>query len=342
MSVPYDVFVRDWRMLVRYFGSKTSTLPALSGLIPLSRGASACDPFGGIGVVGSWLRGRGYTVTSGDILSFATAFQTARLSFSRRPTFQGLRSTGLNGHDSVIGRLRGRTASGWVHREFAVRRQFFTIENARRIDGARRQIWRWRRDGYTSDAEHAYLIAALIDSMDRVANTAGTYYAHLKGWNRKSRRQFAFEPLVPTPGPRGSSELRDALGLVRGRHFNLLYLDPPYNSRRYERYYHLPETIATGRRPAATGASGVPNKFVSMRALDFTTAAATRSLEALVAAASFDALLLHYSDDGLIPPTAVRRVLSQVGHVDSVRIRALGYSPRSDRYVIHRIWTVRR
>ena len=42
--------------------------------------------------------------------------------------------------------------------------------------------------------------------------------------------------------------------------FELLYLDPPYNSRQYPGYYHIPELIATGwfeHTPVLRGKTGL-------------------------------------------------------------------------------------
>lgn len=54
------------------------------------------------------------------------------------------------------------------------------------------------RMGLTSSKENSLLTASLIDSMDWVANTAGTYYAYLKGWSHKASRTFRFNLVQPT------------------------------------------------------------------------------------------------------------------------------------------------
>lgn len=327
---------------MRYFGSKASTLSALASLIPAaSDGAVACDPFGGIAVVGGWLRARGYSVVTGDVLTFATMFQTSRVVLTRRPRFERLERYGLKGHDEVITALQSATASGWVYRQFAIQRQYFTNTNARHIDGARRLIWRWKRMGLTTNAEHAYLVAGLIDSMDRVANTAGTYYAHLKQWTPKARKPFLFRPLPIISGRPGTSILGEAKDLVQRGHYEVLYLDPPYNRRSYERYYHLPETIATGRRAQPTGLSGVSAAAATAERSPFNTSKAGAALSALITAASFDILVFHYSDDGLIPPVEVDDVLRRFGRVESHQTSAWGYSTGQHRRVQHRLWVVR-
>src|SRR4030042_1499802 len=112
---------------MRYFGSKVSTIETIHNLISKRMpSGSFCDPFGGIGSVGSYLKSKGYNVWSGDVLNFA---------------------------------------------------HFFTDRNARKIQACRRKIRAWAQKGWLSYDERAVLLASLINNMDRVANTAGTYYA---------------------------------------------------------------------------------------------------------------------------------------------------------------------
>ena len=208
---------------------------------------SLCDPFGGIGIVGSFFKRHGYAVTTGDHLLHAHYSQVARVQRDQTPSFRRLReSLGLPTARSVVDELnRQRSpASSWLVRHYAIQRRFFTPDNARRIAGCRNAIHRWRRNGLLSTQETAVLLASLVDSMDRVANTAGTYYAYLKTWYRKSLYPFRFDLIRPTRGKsRCRSLLGDARSIVSERHFDVLYLDPPHNIRRYSGYYHLPETI---------------------------------------------------------------------------------------------------
>jgi adenine-specific DNA-methyltransferase len=81
--------------------------------------------------------------------------------------------------------------------------------------------------------------------MDSVANTAGTYYAYIKTMSRKATKPFIFHLIAPTQGNLFcNSLLCDANLLVKELSSDILYLDPPYNERNYQRYYHLPENIA--------------------------------------------------------------------------------------------------
>jgi len=164
--------------------------------------------------------------------------------------------------------------------------------------------------------------------MDRVANTAGTYYAHLKRWYRKARKPFRFELIPPTRGPENCrAYLCDAKNLVTLRNFDILYLDPPYNERCYAGYYHLPETIALGQTPRAHGKAGVPRRQRPRSAFN-SPSQALDALEELLDRASFRLLVLHYSDDGLMPRPKLRRLLRDYGAVEEMTVGANGYTTK--------------
>lgn len=120
---------------MRYLGSKGSVVEQVLDLIGIYvPGGSLCDPFGGIGTVGAAAKRRGYTVSAGDQLSFAHAFQVARIEIDRRPAFKKLRVLGLVGAADIQGHLEALPPrDGWVVREYARKRRFFSQANAERI-----------------------------------------------------------------------------------------------------------------------------------------------------------------------------------------------------------------
>jgi len=334
----------DTYMPMRYIGSKFSTIPELTKLITERvRGGTFCDCFGGVGTVGSHFKSLGFQVWTSDLLNFAYFFQIARIRRQRRPALRGVcAALRLRGSDDAFKALISQKSSrGWFVEEYARKRRFFTEENACAIQGCWRTIRRWSNEGWLSADEHAVLTASLINSMDRVANTAGTYYAYLKSWHRKALQSFRFELIAPTPGlPNCECMHGPAQKMVEQRRFDVLYVDPPYNDRRYDGYYHLPETLAKGTTPRVNGMAGKP-KAVSERSTFNDARFASTALKVLVESARFRLLAFHYSDEGLIPRESVRAILREHGVVEEFCLTSRGYTTENaPRSVPHRLYLV--
>ena len=314
---------------MRYFGSKTSTIETIHDLISkrVSTG-SFCDPFGGIGTVGSYFLSKGYNVWSGDILTFPYYFQIARLKFNYSSFFKGLRSKlGIENQNDLTNLLNSSSPKkGWFTREYSEKRKFFTKQNAQKIQSCRQEIIKWSKKGWLNHDEHSVLLASLINSMDKVANTAGTYYAYLKKWHRKALNDFRFEFILPNVSKnKGHCFQEPANTLVKRQYFDILYLDPPYNERSYAHYYHLPETIALETTPKVHGMSGVPINISTFSEFNRCREAG-RALTDLLSNANFNLLIFHYADNGIIPIQEVRDILSSFGQIDDYIVEAKGYT----------------
>ncbi len=330
---------------MRYFGSKVSSLGSICNIIAKEiPSGTICDPFGGIGTVGSFFKTKGYSVWSGDILTFAYYFQIARVARNRMPTFKILlKVLKLESVNQLIYHLnRKRITHGWLLREYSEKRRFFTKENASRIEVCRTLFTKWSDADLLTHSERAMLLASLINSIDKVANTAGTYYAYLKEWNRKALRPFHFQ-LIPCT--RGNADchcfLAKADELVTKRDFDILYLDPPYNDRSYSQYYHLPESIAMQETPKTHGKSGMPdNARASSEFNRF--GGASKALERLLARSRFRLAVFHYSDNGILTTKQIRDILTAYGRIKEYYIDSQGYTTSKARRIIkHHVYVVK-
>jgi len=314
---------------MRYFGSKTSTIETLYELLSQREPRGTfCDPFGGIGTVGSYFRSKGYCVWSGDILTFPYYFQVSKIKFDYKSSFKKvINKLCLRNLKGIIDHLNFVCPKkGWFSEEYSGNRKFFTNKNGERIEACRQEILKWSENRLLTDDEHAVLLASLIDSMDKVANTAGTYYAYLKNWHRKALKDFEFKLVLPTEfGNNGFCFKENASSLIKRGHFDILYLDPPYNSRSYAHYYHLPETIALEKNPEVHGKSGIPVDIFTHSEYNSSGKAADALID-LLSNARFNLLAFHYADNGIIPEKEIRNILSFYGYVEDFIIDAKGYS----------------
>ncbi|HJQ10232.1 MAG TPA: DNA adenine methylase [Gemmatimonadaceae bacterium] len=247
---------------MRYIGNKTRLLPfILRTLEKEGIGAGVVhDAFAGTASVGRALKEKGWQVYGSDLLMSSYVFQRAYVvadavdstlsEMARELTRASPRESFISRHFSPTG---GATSGG---------RMYFTPENAARIDAAREQLESWREAGEVSEDAYYLLLAAVIEGADRVANTAGVYASYMKRWQPNARRDFSIAIEPPAKGSRpAAAYLMDAAQAARAiGEIDLIYIDPPYNSRQYVAYYHIPEILArgwSGGEPAIRGKVGL-------------------------------------------------------------------------------------
>jgi adenine-specific DNA-methyltransferase len=341
---------------MRYIGSKVATLPYLVGVLQrvAPRAKSVCDPFAGTCSVSRYLKQRGYRLCTGDVLATSHAIQLATIATNRHPSFRRLirsesfKAGEMQEHDRVIQYLNDlKGTHGFISENYSPAgkegRLFFSPSNAARIDAIREKIREWSENGLLSKKEQAFLLAALVTSADVVANTAGTYYAYLKGLSRKADKPFVLRHLnICDNHQSNTTQQADAVDVATSSSADVLYLDPPYNERDYAKYYHLPETIILGDRPEIVGKSGVPAVRRS-EVSDFCVSAnATSAFHKLIEASKAKIIIFHYTPNGLIPHKSILSSLQSVGTTTYQDIRVRRYSSKpeakADSGAIHRIY----
>lgn len=279
----------------------------------------------------SYFKEKGFKVTTSDILTFANYFQISKLQFNTSPKFRNLHlHLNTKNNSDLLHIINSyKAGDGWFVEEFANKRTFFTVANAQRIEAIRQKIKEWDQKNLITNNEKAFLLASLINSMDKIANTAGTYYAYLKEFNRKSIQPFKYQFIQPAKGKyKGTSIIGEASQILSTTKYDVVYLDPPYNSRSYSRYYHLPEVIAKQIEPTVSGKSGISDTCHIDS--DYNKKCqATTSFQKLIKNTTSKIVVLQYTDNGLIPKEAIYDILKEEGEVKDFYINSLGYSTKA-------------
>ncbi|STQ86849.1 DNA methyltransferase [Helicobacter muridarum] len=110
--------------------------------------------------------------------------------------------------------------------------------------------------------EFYILLSSLLYSTDRIANTVGHYDAYRKKIVLQDR--FHFELISPLQTySRIEIYKEDSNALVQyfvkqKRYIDIAFIDPPYNSRQYSRFYHLLENLAQNKKPELYGVALKP------------------------------------------------------------------------------------
>jgi adenine-specific DNA-methyltransferase len=325
---------------MRYIGNKTRLLDFIRrvmrtrGIVP----GRAVDPFTGTASVARALKRWHFGVTAADIMQYGYVFAHAYVQTTKQPSFDGVANAA--GGSSLRAVLRHLEAlepePGFIHEHYSPAggagalhgRMYFTPSNAARIDAIRTRIEEWHRsDVIDEDGYHA-LLAALIEAADRVANTTGVYAAFVKSWQPNAERplQLRLEPLITGNGC--EARRSDALDTVANAgEFELLYLDPPYNSRQYAGYYHIPELLARGwfDGPVATrGKTGLIDDD-DVRSPWSSSRRCEDAFEKLIATAHCRHIMMSYNAEGIIPERTIERVLREHGRRSTYRRYARRY-----------------
>jgi len=323
---------------VRYIGNKRKLIPFIrEGIQQLGiSGATACDPFAGTAAVARFLKTQGFSVATGDIMSFSLALQWTYVVVDQLPQFKRLHDQVAFNSDALAAVIRYlnrlEPTQDFIFENFCPEgaggvehdRRYFTPDNAGRIDAVRRQIYDWYRDGYLGEDEHFVLLAALIEAADRVANTTGVYAAYVKSWQPNALKTLRLRPprLIVGTGLDCRAHQKDALELLKALGaIDLLYLDPPYNTRQYVGYYHIPEIIAEGwfeARPQLRGKTGLPADG-NKRSNWSRKGRCEQEFAELLNAADPRHILMSYNSEGIISEEFIEATLRGRGNPDTYR-----------------------
>ena len=109
-----------------------------------------------------------------------------------------------------------------------------------------------------TEKEYSILLASLIYSMDKCANTVCNFYAYIK--KEIIDKRFVFDIIEPLEFPETQIEIycEDANDLAPKIESDIVYIDPPYNSRQYCQFYHIYETIVRWDKPELYGVALKP------------------------------------------------------------------------------------
>lgn len=119
--------------------------------------------------------------------------------------------------------------------------------------------------------EHAILLASLIYTIDRLANTVGHFDAYIKKDIPIKPLNFRLINTEDFDGARIFQE--DANELASNIQGDVAYIDPPYNSRQYSRFYHIYENLVQWKKPKLFGVALKPepenmSKYCTVKAKD--------------------------------------------------------------------------
>ena len=128
-------------------------------------------------------------------------------------------------------------------------------QNSAKIIGFVRENIEENKENLT-EREYNILISSLLYSVDKIANTVGHYDAYFK--KEFVKDNFFMRPIDPIKVRAVSIFREDANLLAKRVKTDIVYIDPPYNSRQYSRFYHVLETLTKWDKPKLYGVALKP------------------------------------------------------------------------------------
>ena len=272
------------------------------------------DGFAGTGIVGTEFKKMGFSVISNDIQYYSYVMTRHFIENSEELFKNWVQNPFelLNNIEPVEGFIYyNYSLGGTKGSEFE--RMYFTDENAKKCDAIRMEIEKWKNEKRITNDEYFYLLASLINSIDKVANTASVYGAFLKNYKKSALQPLILQPLEIVLSSKHNKSynlpIEDWIRQVEG---DILYLDPPYNERQYCSNYHMLETIAKYDNPIVKGKTGLRD-YKEQKSDWCSKSKVCNVFEELISNAKFKYIFLSYNNEGLMSLEDVERIMTKYG-----------------------------
>lgn len=250
----------------RYIGSKFRMINFIKETMNKEKieYSSFLDLFGGTGIVGDFFNDQKTKVYINDLL---------KSNYISYLAWFGNEKIDKNKIREYIEKYNSLTVLEDNYFSLNFSNTYFSEENCKKIGFIREDI----EDNYTNNnlniRERAILITSLLYAMDKIANTVGHYDAYRKTGNLNKKLELCMLDLKSNTNNKNNKIFNeDSNELVRTLKADVVYIDPPYNSRQYSDAYHLLENVAMWEKGKVHGVAkkmernGIKSKYCSVSA----------------------------------------------------------------------------
>lgn len=341
--------------LIAYIGNKRRLLPfienAFLNILEEDKNIkTALDLFAGSGSVSRLLKTLNLKVYSNDWEYYSYILNYAHICINEKDVNNMFKHTGgventiniinnietINDKDRYISKYYAPLDDN--NPDLKNERLFYTQYNATRIDIIRHNIEELYKNKAINKKEYYYLLASIIYEGATHTNTSGVFKAFHSGFGGRNKdalkrilSPISLKELSLYDGIKGEVSMLDANEYVlknKDKHFDLLYLDPPYNQHQYGSNYHLLNTIALWDKPEInreiyingkkTDKGGIRKDWVKTKSDYCYKKTAKDAFKNLIDNINASHIVLSYSTDGIIDYDDLISILESKGKLKIV------------------------
>ena len=318
---------------MNYIGSKLSLLEFLENSINkvVKKDCHVfCDLFAGTGIVGNYFKKKGYKIISNDIQYYSFVLNKHYIENHKELRFlkltkklPKLKEVKIKNRKSFVcsylENLKG--TKGFVYKNYClggtnskkIQRQYFSDSNGMKCDAIRKKIEKWEKGKLINNNEYYFLLASLIESIDKRANTASVYGAFLKKLKKSAQKSLVLRPAELIINDQKHKVYNEDINILAKKiKGDILYLDPPYNHRQYSANYHILETIAKYDNPKIHGKTGLRD-YENQKSSYCSSQKVKQEFKDLILNAKVKYIFLSYNNEGIMNLKDIKEIMSLRG-----------------------------
>lgn len=341
--------------LIAYIGNKRRLLPfienAFLNILEEDKNIkTALDLFAGSGSVSRLLKTLNLKVYSNDWEYYSYILNYAHICINEKDVKNMFKHTGgVENTINIINNIETiNDKDRYISKYYAPlddnkpdlknERLFYTQYNATRIDIIRHNIEELYKNKAINKKEYYYLLASIIYEGATHTNTSGVFKAFHSGFGGRNKdalkrilSPISLKELSLYDGIKGEVSMLDANEYVlknKDKHFDLVYLDPPYNQHQYGSNYHLLNTIALWDKPEInreiyingkkTDKGGIRKDWVKTKSDYCYKKTAKDAFKNLIDNINASHIVMSYSTDGIIDYDDLISILESKGKLKIV------------------------
>ena len=266
-----------------------------------------CDIFAGTGIIGRTFKKDVKQVISNDLEHYSYVLNKNYIENHEEITDKEKYIDELNNLPLID--------NGFIYQNYCMgsgsQRQYFNDENGKKIDTIRSKINEWKENNQINSNLYYFLLSSLLESADKVANTASVYGAFLKHIKKSASKDLILKPAHFIENDNSHQVFNmDSNELIKQISGDILYLDPPYNQRQYSSNYHILNTITQYDNFTPKGKTGLREYN---RSNYCKKGEVHNNFEDLIKNAKFQYIFLSYNNEGLMSKSDVEKIMKKYG-----------------------------